>query len=69
MTKTHVIAASKEAFYVWQYRVAKKLTALEINQVAKSRKEGRERSEGRFFSLPEKVLCIVFNLAEVCEGM
>uniref|UniRef100_A0A8B9JLR4 WD repeat-containing protein 35 n=1 Tax=Astyanax mexicanus TaxID=7994 RepID=A0A8B9JLR4_ASTMX len=43
MTKTHVIAASKEAFYAWQYRVAKKLTALEINQVAKTRKEGRER--------------------------
>uniref|UniRef100_F6XLP3 WD repeat domain 35 n=1 Tax=Monodelphis domestica TaxID=13616 RepID=F6XLP3_MONDO len=43
MTKTHVIAASKEAFYTWQYRVAKKLTALEINQVARSRKEGRER--------------------------
>uniref|UniRef100_A0AAY4A968 WD repeat-containing protein 35 n=1 Tax=Denticeps clupeoides TaxID=299321 RepID=A0AAY4A968_9TELE len=43
MTKTHVIAASKEAFYTWQYRVAKKLTALEINQVAKTRKEGRER--------------------------
>lgn len=47
MTKTHVIAASKEAFYVWQYRVAKKLTALEINKVAKTRKDGRERSEGR----------------------
>uniref|UniRef100_A0A673JJ84 WD repeat-containing protein 35 n=1 Tax=Sinocyclocheilus rhinocerous TaxID=307959 RepID=A0A673JJ84_9TELE len=43
MMKTHVIAASKEAFYVWQYRVAKKLTALEINQVAKTRKQGRER--------------------------
>ncbi|XP_039604109.1 WD repeat-containing protein 35 isoform X1 [Polypterus senegalus] len=43
ITKTHVIAASKEAFYTWQYRVAKKLTALEINQVAKTRKEGRER--------------------------
>ncbi|XP_056151968.1 WD repeat-containing protein 35 [Lampris incognitus] len=43
MTKTHVIAASKEAFYTWQYRVAKKLTALEINQVARTRKEGRER--------------------------
>lgn len=48
MTKTHVITASKEAFYVWQYRVAKKLTALEINQVAKTRKEGRERSGGIF---------------------
>ncbi|XP_009982263.1 PREDICTED: WD repeat-containing protein 35-like, partial [Tauraco erythrolophus] len=43
MTKTHVIAASKEAFYIWQYRVAKKLTAMEINQVARTRKEGRER--------------------------
>ncbi|XP_049640768.1 WD repeat-containing protein 35 isoform X1 [Suncus etruscus] len=43
MTKTHVIAASKEAFYIWQYRVAKKLTALEINQIMRSRKEGRER--------------------------
>lgn len=43
MTKTHVIAASKEAFYLWQYRVAKKLTALEINQVSRTRKEGRER--------------------------
>ncbi|XP_060042583.1 WD repeat-containing protein 35 isoform X5 [Erinaceus europaeus] len=43
MTKTHVVAASKEAFYIWQYRVAKKLTALEINQIIRSRKEGRER--------------------------
>ncbi|XP_053191008.1 WD repeat-containing protein 35 [Scomber japonicus] len=43
MTKTHVIAASKEAFYLWQYRVAKKLTALEINQVTRTKKEGRER--------------------------
>ncbi|KAM3870739.1 WD repeat-containing protein 35-like isoform 2-T2 [Diretmus argenteus] len=43
MTKTHVIAASKAAFYTWQYRVAKKLTALEINQVTRTRKEGRER--------------------------
>lgn len=43
MTKTHVIAASREAFYIWQYRVAKKLTALEINQVTRTRKEGRER--------------------------
>lgn len=75
MTKTHVIAASKEAFYVWQYRVAKKLTALEINQVAKTRKEGRERSDRMFFFIrinpcvPQNGLCIVFSLAEVCEGM
>ncbi|XP_017600405.1 PREDICTED: WD repeat-containing protein 35, partial [Corvus brachyrhynchos] len=43
MTKTHVIAASRQAFYVWQYRVAKKLTAMEINQLTRTRKEGRER--------------------------
>ncbi|XP_063298196.1 WD repeat-containing protein 35 [Pelobates fuscus] len=43
VTKTHVIAASKEAFYIWQYRVAKRLTAMEINQVSRTRKEGRER--------------------------
>ncbi|XP_027606209.2 WD repeat-containing protein 35 isoform X1 [Pipra filicauda] len=43
MTTTHVIAASRGAFYIWQYRVAKKLTAMEINQVARTRKEGRER--------------------------
>ncbi|XP_078503870.1 WD repeat-containing protein 35 [Lissotriton helveticus] len=43
MTKSHVIAASREAFYIWQYRVAKRLTALEINQVTRIRKEGRER--------------------------
>ncbi|KAM3595435.1 uncharacterized protein V6R79_023511 [Siganus canaliculatus] len=43
MTRTHVIAACKEAFYLWQYRVAKKLTALEINQVTRTKKEGRER--------------------------
>ncbi|MED6241180.1 WD repeat-containing protein 35 [Ataeniobius toweri] len=43
MTRTHVIAASKEAFYLWQYRVAKKLTALEINQVTRTKKGGRER--------------------------
>ncbi|XP_034051333.1 WD repeat-containing protein 35 isoform X2 [Thalassophryne amazonica] len=43
MTKTHVIAASREAFYIWQYRVAKKLTAVEINQVTRMKKEGRER--------------------------
>uniref|UniRef100_A0A3Q2XUY4 WD repeat-containing protein 35 n=1 Tax=Hippocampus comes TaxID=109280 RepID=A0A3Q2XUY4_HIPCM len=43
MTRTHVIAASKEALYLWQYRVANKLTALEINQVTRTKKEGRER--------------------------
>ncbi|RVE56857.1 hypothetical protein OJAV_G00210340 [Oryzias javanicus] len=42
MTKTHVVAASKEAFYLWQYRVAKKLTAMGINQVARTKKGGKE---------------------------
>ncbi|EHB03143.1 WD repeat-containing protein 35 [Heterocephalus glaber] len=36
MTKTHIIAALKEAFYICQYRVAKKLTALELNQITGS---------------------------------
>ncbi|XP_061599596.1 WD repeat-containing protein 35 [Cololabis saira] len=43
ITKTHVITASKEAFYLWQYRVAKKLTALEINQVTRTKRGGKER--------------------------
>nr|XP_032817286.1 WD repeat-containing protein 35 isoform X1 [Petromyzon marinus] len=43
MTHSHVIAASKNAFYVWQYRVAKKITGLEINQVARSRRDGKEK--------------------------
>ncbi|XP_068194364.1 WD repeat-containing protein 35 isoform X1 [Antennarius striatus] len=43
MTKTHVIAASKEAFLLWQYRVANKLTAMEINQTTRTKKDGRER--------------------------
>ncbi|XP_024124884.1 WD repeat-containing protein 35 isoform X2 [Oryzias melastigma] len=42
MTKTHVVAASKEAFYLWQYRVAKKLTAMGINQVTRTKKGGKE---------------------------
>lgn len=66
MTKTHVIAASKEAFYVWQYRVAKKLTALEINQVAKTRKEGRERSAGIFLFLFKEPLLVLENMLCVC---
>uniref|UniRef100_A0A3B3BS72 WD repeat-containing protein 35 n=1 Tax=Oryzias melastigma TaxID=30732 RepID=A0A3B3BS72_ORYME len=45
MTKTHVVAASKEAFYLWQYRVAKKLTAMGINQVTRTKKGGKEKEK------------------------
>lgn len=38
MTKTHVIAASKEAFYVWQYRLD-----LQISQMWKAKRERKER--------------------------
>uniref|UniRef100_A0A7N6BEQ9 WD repeat-containing protein 35 n=1 Tax=Anabas testudineus TaxID=64144 RepID=A0A7N6BEQ9_ANATE len=67
MTKTHVIAASKEAFYLWQYRVAKKLTALEINQVTRTKKEGRESktlTSGTIhrYSLPNVVLIQKYTL-------
>lgn len=67
MTRTHVIAASKEAFYLWQYRVAKKLTALEINQVTRTKKGGRERwaqtglwhlSEGLHVCLTNQIKCL-----------
>ncbi|XP_072032249.1 WD repeat-containing protein 35-like isoform X2 [Amphiura filiformis] len=43
VTKTHVIAASKEAFYVWQYKTPKKLTAMEVNQALGKKKDNRER--------------------------
>ena len=42
MTRSHVIASSKEAFYSWQYRSPKKLTALEL-QTHSKRKDVRER--------------------------
>ena len=41
MTRTHVIAASKEAFFAWQYKSPKKLTALELQSPRK--KDIRER--------------------------
>ena len=43
LTKTHVIAASKEAFYVWQFKTPKKLTAMEVNQALGKKKDTRER--------------------------
>lgn len=44
MTKTSVIAASKEAFVSWQYRSPKKLTSLEMNSNA-FRKENASREK------------------------
>ena len=40
MTKTHIVAASKEAFYVWQFKNIKKLAAMEISG---KRKAGNEK--------------------------
>ena len=40
MTKTHIIAASKEAFYVWQFKNIKKLAALDVSA---KRKAGTEK--------------------------
>ncbi|KAI0210975.1 WD repeat-containing protein 35 [Lamellibrachia satsuma] len=40
MTQTHIIAASKEAFYVWQFKNIKKLASLEMSG---KRKTGTEK--------------------------
>ena len=40
MTKTHIVAASKEAFYVWQFKNIKKLAALDVSA---KRKAGGEK--------------------------
>ncbi|XP_071854382.1 WD repeat-containing protein 35-like isoform X2 [Apostichopus japonicus] len=43
ITKTHIIAASREAFYIWQFNSAKKLTAMEVNTAMARKKDGREK--------------------------
>ena len=40
MTKTHIVAASREALYTWQFKNPKKLSTLEV---AGRRKTGTER--------------------------
>ena len=40
MTKSHIIAASKEAFYTWQFKNIKKLASLEMSG---KRKAGQEK--------------------------
>nr|XP_054760120.1 WD repeat-containing protein 35-like [Lytechinus pictus] len=43
VTKTHVIAASKEAIYIWQFKTPKKITAMEVNTAMGRKKDSRER--------------------------
>ncbi len=40
MTRSHIVAASKEAFYTWQFKNIKKLASLEMSG---KRKAGQER--------------------------
>ena len=40
MTKTHIVAASREAFYTWQFKNVKKMAAMEVSG---KRKAGMER--------------------------
>ena len=49
MTKTHIVAASKEAFYTWQFKNPKKLSTLEV---AGRRKTGSERYIWVLLKLP-----------------
>uniref|UniRef100_UPI00358FD466 WD repeat-containing protein 35 isoform X2 n=1 Tax=Myxine glutinosa TaxID=7769 RepID=UPI00358FD466 len=43
VTRTHVVVASRTEIYVWHYRVAKRLTAMDVQQGAKPRWDGREK--------------------------
>ena len=42
MTQSHIIAASKEAFYTWQFKNIKKMASLEVSG---KRRAGMERYE------------------------
>ena len=48
MTKTHIITASKEAFYVWQFKNIKKLAAMEMSG---KRKAGAEKLDNTVISI------------------
>ncbi|XP_071961535.1 WD repeat-containing protein 35-like isoform X2 [Antedon mediterranea] len=43
LTKTHIIATSKEAFYVWQFKSPKTVTAMSVNQAVGRKKDNREK--------------------------
>ena len=47
MTKTHIVAASKEAFYVWQFKNIKNLAAMEISGKRKASSEKYVQILGR----------------------
>ncbi|RMX47135.1 hypothetical protein pdam_00018680 [Pocillopora damicornis] len=66
MTRSHVIASSKEAFYSWQYRSPKKLTALELQTHAK-RKDVRESDVGTTY-YPEYSNLRMFHIDDVPSG-
>ncbi|XP_048590308.1 WD repeat-containing protein 35-like isoform X2 [Nematostella vectensis] len=69
MTRSHVIAASKEAFYTWQYRSPKKLTALEM-QVPSRRKDVRESGteEPSSSNMPAYSSLRMFHIDDVPSG-
>ncbi|KAM7428718.1 WD repeat-containing protein 35 [Porites harrisoni] len=66
MTRSHVIASSREAFYSWQYRSPKKLTALEL-QTHSKRKDIRESDRGSTF-YPEYTNLRMFHIDDVPSG-
>lgn len=43
MTAGHVVAASKEAFYIWQYKNVKKFSTLEVSQNIQRKRDGMEK--------------------------
>ena len=61
MSRSHVIASSKEAFYTWQYRSPKKLTALEL-QTPSIRKDVRERF---VIDLNAKMAAVISSTIEI----
>ncbi|XP_033121645.1 WD repeat-containing protein 35-like isoform X2 [Anneissia japonica] len=43
LTKTHIIATSKEALYVWQFKTPKTVSAMSVNQAVGRKKDNREK--------------------------
>ena len=43
MTAGHVVAASKEAFYIWQYKNVKKFSTLEVSHNIQRKRDGMEK--------------------------
>ncbi|XP_015772966.1 PREDICTED: WD repeat-containing protein 35-like [Acropora digitifera] len=66
MTRSHVIASSREAFFSWQYRSPKKLTALEL-QTHTKREDVRENDAGTPY-YPEFSNLRMFHIDDVPSG-